>query len=223
MAWRFMLIWTAFSVIIMWSCRATGSSFPQCLTTSKLSSENFQLLQGQLQKGDLTHFLACKVLVEDTDRDILPNLCSQKKHDLIQKLRENFEHRFSDFKTHEKSFDLFQNPFSCVPEEEPGKMQLELIDLQEGSKARAGMTRTSLSSARDFPHLHIHQDGLFILKHTHLWEDLLHHGHQQLYAEIQADRWPSTWCSSHCNNWAGARHQRTNRKQHHKSHSKKKR
>uniref|UniRef100_A0A8C7X7E9 Uncharacterized protein n=1 Tax=Oryzias sinensis TaxID=183150 RepID=A0A8C7X7E9_9TELE len=61
-------------------------------------------------KGDLTHFLVCKVLVENTDKDILRNLCSQKKHDLIQKLRENFEHRFSDFKTHEKSFDLFQNP-----------------------------------------------------------------------------------------------------------------
>ncbi|CAK6973260.1 EPM2A-interacting protein 1-like [Scomber scombrus] len=51
--------------------------------------------------------------------------------------QEEFEHRFSDFRDHEKSFNLFQNPFSCVPEEEPAEMQLELIDLQESSEARA--------------------------------------------------------------------------------------
>uniref|UniRef100_A0A3P9HMJ8 HAT C-terminal dimerisation domain-containing protein n=1 Tax=Oryzias latipes TaxID=8090 RepID=A0A3P9HMJ8_ORYLA len=95
------------------------------------------LLQGQHEKEDLTHFLACKVLVEETDRDILCHLCSQKNYDLIQKLRENSEHFFSDFKNRDKSFNLFQNPFSLFPEEESGKMQFKLIDLQESSKARA--------------------------------------------------------------------------------------
>uniref|UniRef100_UPI0037E96EB7 general transcription factor II-I repeat domain-containing protein 2-like n=1 Tax=Semicossyphus pulcher TaxID=241346 RepID=UPI0037E96EB7 len=60
-----------------------------------------------------------------------------KNHNLIKKLREEFDHRFSDFRDHEKSINLFQNPFSCVPEEEPAEMQFELIDLQESSEARA--------------------------------------------------------------------------------------
>ncbi|XP_056466863.1 uncharacterized protein LOC130405723 [Gadus chalcogrammus] len=56
---------------------------------------------------------------------------------LIKKLREEFEHRFSDFRNHEKSINLFQNPFSCVPAEKPAQMQFELINLQESSEARA--------------------------------------------------------------------------------------
>uniref|UniRef100_A0A8C5CPG7 SPIN-DOC-like zinc-finger domain-containing protein n=1 Tax=Gadus morhua TaxID=8049 RepID=A0A8C5CPG7_GADMO len=74
----------------------------------------------KLKQGVLTHFPACKALVGETDTD-----------------GEEFEHRFSDFRNHEKSINLFQNPFSCVPAEEPAEMHFELIDLQESSEARA--------------------------------------------------------------------------------------
>uniref|UniRef100_UPI0037E99D8B general transcription factor II-I repeat domain-containing protein 2-like n=1 Tax=Semicossyphus pulcher TaxID=241346 RepID=UPI0037E99D8B len=106
----------------------------------KAFQRKLELLQGQLKQGDLTHFPACKALVDDTDTDgrrVLRHLRSDKNHNLIKKLREEFDHRFSDFRDHEKSFNLFQNPFSCVPEEEPAEMQFELIDLQESSEARA--------------------------------------------------------------------------------------
>ncbi|KAK7149277.1 hypothetical protein R3I94_008795 [Phoxinus phoxinus] len=98
------------------------------------------MLQGQLRKGDLTHFPACKSLVDDSDTDgsqVVRQLRSEKNHNLIKKLREEFDHRFSDFRDHEKAFNLFQNPFSCVPAEEPAEMQFELIDLQESAEARA--------------------------------------------------------------------------------------
>lgn len=94
-----------------------------------------QLLQGQLREGDLTHFSACKVLAGECD--VLHHLCSDKNHNLMEKLQEEFHHRFSDFSDHEKSFNLFQDPFTCAPEEEPAEMQFELIDLQESSEARA--------------------------------------------------------------------------------------
>ncbi|XP_049457624.1 EPM2A-interacting protein 1-like [Epinephelus fuscoguttatus] len=68
---------------------------------------------------------------------VLHHLRSDKNHNLIKKLREEFDHCFTDFRDHKKSFNLFQNPFSCVPEEEPAEMQFELIDLQESSEARA--------------------------------------------------------------------------------------
>ncbi|KAJ3593503.1 hypothetical protein NHX12_005837 [Muraenolepis orangiensis] len=55
----------------------------------------------------------------------------------MEKLQEEFHHRFSDFRDHEKSFNLFQDPFTCAPEEEPAELQFELIDLQESSEARA--------------------------------------------------------------------------------------
>ncbi|KAJ4940318.1 hypothetical protein JOQ06_026626 [Pogonophryne albipinna] len=60
-----------------------------------------------------------------------------KNHNLMEKLQEEFHHRFSDFSDHEKSFNLFQDPFTCAPEEEPAEMQFDLIDLQESSEARA--------------------------------------------------------------------------------------
>lgn len=106
----------------------------------KAFQRKLELLQGQLKQGDLTHFPACKSLVDDTDTDgrqVLRHLRSEKNHNLIKKLREVFDHRFSDFRDHEKAFNRFQNPFSCVPEEEPAEMQFELIDLQESSEARA--------------------------------------------------------------------------------------
>uniref|UniRef100_A0A8C5BW02 SPIN-DOC-like zinc-finger domain-containing protein n=1 Tax=Gadus morhua TaxID=8049 RepID=A0A8C5BW02_GADMO len=68
------------------------------------------------------------------------NLKLQGHGKLIYTLFDNvkeFEHRFSDFRNHEKSINLFQNPFSCVPAEEPAEMHFELIDLQESSEARA--------------------------------------------------------------------------------------
>ncbi|KAJ3588061.1 hypothetical protein NHX12_011655 [Muraenolepis orangiensis] len=55
----------------------------------------------------------------------------------MEKLQEEFHHRFSDFRDHEKSVNLFQNPFTCAPEEEPAEVQFELLDLQESSEARA--------------------------------------------------------------------------------------
>ncbi|KAE8278162.1 EPM2A-interacting protein 1 Laforin-interacting protein [Larimichthys crocea] len=61
----------------------------------------------------------------------------QKYLELIKKMSEEFDHRFSDFRDHGRAFDLFQNPFLCVPEEEPADVQFELIDLQESSEARA--------------------------------------------------------------------------------------
>ena len=76
--------------------------------------------------------------MKDTDgRHVLRHLRSDHNQNLLKKLREEFEHRFSDFRNHEKSINLFQNPFSCVPAEEPAEMQFELIDLQESSEARA--------------------------------------------------------------------------------------
>ena len=106
----------------------------------KAFQRKLELLQGQLKQGDLTHFPACKALVDDTDTDgrhVSRHLRSDKNHNLIKKLREEFDHRFSDFRDPEKSFNLFQNHFSCLLEEEPAEMQFELIDLQESSEARA--------------------------------------------------------------------------------------
>ena len=98
----------------------------------------------------------------------------------IKQLREDFDQRFSDFRDHKRSFNLFYNPFSCVPEEEPGEIQFELINMQESSEARAAYRdRNHRVLQRTFP-IHIpctspacYQNGLFIQKHIHLWESTI--------------------------------------------------
>ncbi|KAJ4941574.1 hypothetical protein JOQ06_011453 [Pogonophryne albipinna] len=172
-----------------------------------------QLLQGQLREGDLTHFSACKVLAGECD--VLHHLCSDKNHNLMEKLQEEFHHRFSDFSDHEKSFNLFQDPFTCAPEEEPAEMQFELIDLQESSEARAAYRDKNLIefykglSPSTYPALRQHAIRMASLfGSTYICENLLHHGHQQIQAEIQADGCPSTCCPSYSNNGDGTGHQR---------------
>lgn len=84
---------------------------------------------------------------EDTDgRHVLRHQCSDKIHNLIKKLREEFDHGFSDFRDHEKSFNLFQNPFSCVPEDE------QKCSLSSSRPEQHIVTRTSSSSTKDFLH-----------------------------------------------------------------------
>lgn len=54
----------------------------------------------------------------------------EKYVDNIGKLQEEFDYRFSDFKTHRTTFHIFADPFSFDVEDAPPVLQMELIDLQ---------------------------------------------------------------------------------------------
>lgn len=123
-----------------------------------------ELLQGQLKKGDLTNFPACKSRVDDPDTNasqVLRHLRSVKYLELIKKLREEFDHRFSDFRDHGRAFVLFQNPFLCVPAEEPA-------GCRKGQRPEQHIVTTS--STKDFLHpLYLHFASM--LSQWHLYSE----------------------------------------------------
>ena len=61
---------------------------------------------------------------------------SQKYAKVITELRNNFDHRFADFKKSAMHFNVFSCPFSVKIEEVPENLQMECIDLQCSSDLR---------------------------------------------------------------------------------------
>ena len=111
----------------------------------KVFRRKLEFLQKQMRKGDLCHFSACKqLIVEDQHgEDVLMLLRSQKYTKMFEKLQEEFQRRFCDFRSHDQDLEIFADPFLCDPECAPTNIQLELIEVQESSDLK--------SSFRDHP------------------------------------------------------------------------
>ncbi|KAL3841593.1 hypothetical protein ACJMK2_019710 [Sinanodonta woodiana] len=70
------------------------------------------LWKAQLFQRNLCHFPTCKALMDS-------GTPLSKYTDAIAKLQEEFDHRFSDFKTHRDTFKIFADPFSFNVEDAP--------------------------------------------------------------------------------------------------------
>ena len=55
----------------------------------------------------------------------------------IPSLADEFQRRFHDFATIEKDIMLFPLPFSADPDNAPGNLQMELIELQSDAECRS--------------------------------------------------------------------------------------
>ena len=90
-------------------------------------------MQKQLKKGDLSHLMACKKLIEEdrNGNEALMLLRSEKYAIVFENVKQEFQRRFCDFHSHESEFMLFSDPFHCNPESAPTNMHLNLIELQE--------------------------------------------------------------------------------------------
>ena len=74
---------------------------------------------------------------------------SQKYAKVITELRNDFDHRFADFKKSAMHFNVFSCPFSVKIEEVPENLQMECIDLQCSSDLR--------EKFKDFPLLEFYK------------------------------------------------------------------
>ena len=113
----------------------------------KAFQRKLELLQKQLKKGDLSHFMACKKLIEEdrNGNEALLLLCSEKYAIMFENVKQEFQRRFCDFRSHDSEFMLFSNPFHCNhPESAPTNMQLELIKLQESSDLKSSFQHLPL-------------------------------------------------------------------------------
>ena len=70
---------------------------------------------------------------------------SQKYAKVITELRDDLDHRFTDFKKSAIHFNLFSCPFSVKIEEVPENLQMECIDLQCSSDLREKVQRLSIA------------------------------------------------------------------------------
>ena len=61
----------------------------------------------------------------------------------ISKVKEEFGHRFADFKIHRTTFQSFADPFSFDVQHAPPVLQMELIDLQYNSDFKAKFREVS--------------------------------------------------------------------------------
>ncbi|UYV69091.1 hypothetical protein LAZ67_6002396 [Cordylochernes scorpioides] len=99
------------------------------------------LWEKQLKNEDLMHFPTCNMY-----KSSLGETASYQKYaEKILSLRNEFETRFSDFKSLEGKFTLFSSIFSINIESVPNHMQMEVIDIQCDSDLKAKFIEVGVS------------------------------------------------------------------------------
>ncbi|UYV64814.1 hypothetical protein LAZ67_3002058, partial [Cordylochernes scorpioides] len=99
------------------------------------------LWEKKLKNEDLMHFPTCNMY-----KSSLGETASYQKYaEKILSLRNEFETRFSDFKSLEGKFTLFSSIFSINIESVPNHMQMEVIDIQCDSDLKAKFIEVGVS------------------------------------------------------------------------------
>ncbi|UYV64210.1 GTF2IRD2 [Cordylochernes scorpioides] len=99
------------------------------------------LWEKQLKNEDLMHFPTCNMY-----KSSLGETASYQKYaEKILSLRNEFETRFSDFKSLEGKFTLYSSIFSINIELVPNHMQIEVIDIQCDSDLKAKFIEVGVS------------------------------------------------------------------------------
>ncbi|UYV73786.1 USP2 [Cordylochernes scorpioides] len=99
------------------------------------------LWEKQLKNEDLMHFPTCNIC-----KSSLGETASYQKYaEKISSLRNEFETRFSDFKSLEGKFSLFSSIFSINIESVPNHMKMKVIDIQCDSDLKAKFIEVGVS------------------------------------------------------------------------------
>ncbi len=83
-----------------------------------------KLWEKQFEQKNLAHFPTLKSLSNNAHVNF------DKYNNHLSLLSDAFRKRFMDFKTHEKDFQIFRDPFSVNVDDVPEELQMEIIELQ---------------------------------------------------------------------------------------------
>lgn len=104
------------------------------------------LWKAQLSEKKLFHFPASRSLVEEGTA-----FSGEKYVAAIEKLQQEFDQRFADFKTHSATFQMFADPFSFDVQNVLSVLQMELTDLQCNSELKAKFREANHQFLRTTP------------------------------------------------------------------------
>ena len=101
--------------------------------------KKLELFQVQLSRATLTHFTCLA-----TRKQEFSDLDCTNYGTSVQKLRDEFANRFTDFRKNEIKLKLFAQPFDLVVEDCPDDFQIELIELQADMEIKRKYSESSL-------------------------------------------------------------------------------
>ena len=105
-----------------------------------------------------------------TLKEVKPSADYRRRYSsILRALHDEFSRRFQDFKKVEDEMQLVSSPFTCIPDNAPTDVQLELIDLQSDAVLKEHFKSASLLEfysalkQENFPNMRKHAQKMLVL------------------------------------------------------------
>jgi hypothetical protein len=105
------------------------------------------LWKRQLLENNLYHFNTCQEIKQIYENEIFE---VDTYVGILESLKQQFQERFNDFRSHKFEFDLFNKPFDIEVYDSPEDIQMELIELQANDELKSKFKSLKLIEFYEF-------------------------------------------------------------------------